>query len=326
MVPINAMALRVQGPEHSLGLSPKSPESAGGLGGTRLADACGLRFPRPAPLLPEGRSAWDAGGSRNAAALPPQSFGSLSSPLGGAPGVSSAARGQGPETEQYGRVSAVGEGAAATPGMQGEWGRLCSARASLTGAAPGPLREAAKMLLGASRGQPRGCAAAWRPRHAAGSLPAPRLCGVGAALKPRDQRPQSAGAGRRSPRAHGEMWSSYSPRAASASEREGLGPERTKCPRRGSKKQKATHSGNICVFKQQIGEGSQRLRALTQAGTWRAVLEAEAPWSRDPDSANWGFQSRPWPLSGCRIWDNSLYRSSLRLLTSVKRAWGLQVG
>lgn len=79
------------------------------------------------------------------------------------------------------------------------------------------------MSLNASRGQPGGSEAARRPRRAAGSLPVPLLGGMGAALEPGDQRPQSAGAGRRDPRAPGEMWSGCSPRATLVSECEGLG-------------------------------------------------------------------------------------------------------
>ena len=110
------------------------------------------------------------------------------------------------------------------------------------------------MSLNASRGQPRGSEAARRPRRAAGSLPVPLLGGMRTALEPGDQRPQSAGAGRRGPRAPGEMWSGCSPRATLVSECEGLGRESggggTKCPRRKSKKQSPTHREYI--YKKQV--------------------------------------------------------------------------
>lgn len=138
--------------------------------------------------------------------------------------MSGASGQQGPEAERYQRVPAVVEGASATPGIRREWchplgcvGLSCLALAPLVGSGPGQPREAAMMSFKASRGQPRGCEAAGRPRHAAGSLPAPRLGGVRAALEPGAQRPQPAGDGLRDPRAPDEMWSSCSPRTTPVS-------------------------------------------------------------------------------------------------------------
>ena len=74
----------------------------------------------PSPASPEGRWVRDPGGSPRAAGLPAQSFGSLSSPWLEHP-KSGGGGEQGPETERYQRVSAVVEGASATPGIQQEW-------------------------------------------------------------------------------------------------------------------------------------------------------------------------------------------------------------
>lgn len=91
----SATWLRVMGPERNLGLPLGSPESASGLRGSAWWRSACCSFPRPAPLLPEGQSSGDPGGSLRAAGLPGRSFDSLNTPLVRAPGISEARGGSG---------------------------------------------------------------------------------------------------------------------------------------------------------------------------------------------------------------------------------------
>lgn len=116
----------------------------------------------------------------------------------------------------------------------------------LVGSDSGPLRAVTMMSLGASRGQPRGYAVDWRPRHAAGSLPAPRLCWVRAALEPGGQRPQSAGVGRQGPRAPGKLWS-ITPLRQSQFRRQGLGARGNQMRQEKQEAKPYTHAHGICA-------------------------------------------------------------------------------
>lgn len=87
------------------------------------------------------------------------------------------------------------------------------------------------LSLGASRGQPQGCVAAGDLAVLQASFLCPGSCRVRLALEAGDQRPQSAGAGHRGPRASSEMWSTYSPRAISVSGELGLGAGGGQIPR-----------------------------------------------------------------------------------------------
>lgn len=76
----SAMVLRVMGPERNMGLPLESPESASGLWESAWWTSAGCGFPRPAPLLPEGRSSGNPSRSLRSAGLTGRSFGSLNTP------------------------------------------------------------------------------------------------------------------------------------------------------------------------------------------------------------------------------------------------------